>query len=163
VLAALLVVLTVAPIGALAEQVLNANDLQPAQITSVTTFDAFTIYAKSDKGVTIEAVDVARAAADGEVFNRRIKLNGGGALDYRSIHFISQGKAELTIYLNSSSKTDARVLKVVDASGAVLAELPAPPDDGAVAGIATFAIAQAGEYAIFSASSGINVYQILVK
>ena len=130
ILAALLAGFVIGPIAAFAEVSLNANDLQAAQLTAVTTFDAFTIFAKSDKNVTIEAVDAARTAADGEVFNSRIKLNGGGALEYRSIHFTVKGKAEVTIYLCSSSKTDARVLKLVDAAGTVLAELAAPPGRG---------------------------------
>ena len=151
------------PSGVFAQESLNANDLQAAQLTAATKLDGFTIYAKSDKGVTIEAVDVARTAADGEVFNARIKLNGGGALDYRSIHFTVKEKATVTIYLSSSSKTDARILKLVDAAGTVLAELAAPPDDGAAAGIATFAVPKGGEYVIFSAGSGINIYQIVVN
>jgi hypothetical protein len=163
ILAALLAGFVICPIGAFAEVSLNANDLQAAQLVAATTFDAFTLYAKSDKGVTIEAMEAARTAADGEVFNARIKLNGGGALDYRSIHFTVKEKATVTIYLSSSSKTDARILKLVDAAGTVLAELAAPPDDGAAAGIATFAVPKGGEYAIFSAGSGINIYQIVVK
>jgi predicted enzyme related to lactoylglutathione lyase len=162
-LAALLAGFVIGPIGAFAEFSLNANDLEAAQLTALTTFDAFTVYARSDKGVTIEAMEAARTAVDGEVFNARIKLNGGGALDYRSIRFLVKGKASLTIYLASSSKTDARILKLVDDGGTVLAELTAPPDDGAVAGIATFAIPKEGEYVVFSAGSGINIYQLVVK
>jgi hypothetical protein len=162
-LAALLASSLIGPIGAFAEVSLNANDLAAAQLVAVTAFDSFTVYAKADKGVTIEAMEAARTAADGEVFNARIKLNGGGAIDYRSIHFTVKGKAEVTIYLSSSSKTDARILKLVDAAGAVLAELTAPPDDGTAAGIAKITVEKAGEYAIFSAGSGINIYQLLVK
>ena len=153
----------IGPIDAFAEDTLNANDMKAAQLTEVTKFDAFTVYAKSDKNVTIEAMDAARTATDGEVFNVRIKLNGGGAVDYRSIHFTTKAKAQVTIYLASSSKTDARVLKLIDASGAVLAELAAPPDDGKAAGIATFTVPKEGEYTVFSASSGINIYQIVVQ
>ena len=151
------------PSGVFAEESLNANDLQAAQLTAATKLDGFTVYAKSDKGVTVEAIDVARTAADGEVFNARIKLNGGGALDYRSIHFSTKAKADVTIYLASSSKTDARVLKVTDAAGTVIAELAAPPDDGKAAGIAKVTVPKEGEYALFSANSGINIYQIVVK
>jgi Zn-dependent alcohol dehydrogenase len=100
----------VAPLAAVAEESLNANDLEAAQLTAATEFGAFTIYAKGDKNVTVEVIDAARTAADGEVFNVRIELNGGGAVDYRSIHFTTAGKAEITIYLASSSKTDARIL-----------------------------------------------------
>lgn len=149
--------------GAFAEEALNANDLQATQLTAATRYEGFTIHARSDKGVTIEAIDVARTAADGEVFNARIKLNGGGAADYRSIHFATKAKADVTIYLASSSKTDARVLKVIDAAGTVVAELAAPPDDGKAAGIAKLTVPKDGEYAIFSANSGINIYQIVVK
>jgi hypothetical protein len=153
----------IGPFGAFAEDVLSANDLAAAQVAAVTKFDAFTVYARSDKGVTIEAMEAARTAADGEVFNGRIKLNGGGAIDYRSIHFTAKGKAEVTIYLSSSSKTDARVLKLIDAAGTVLAELTAPPDDGTGAGMATFTVPKEGEYVVFSANSGINIYQLVVK
>lgn len=162
-LVALIASFIIGPPGAFAEDILNANDLTAAQITAATQCEAFTICARSDKGVTIEAIDVARTADDGEVFNARIKLNGGGALDYRSIRFTTRGQVELIVYLNSSSKTDARVLKVVDGTGAVLAELAAPPDVGGVAGMATFNIPKEGEYAVFSANSGINIYQIVVR
>ncbi len=158
-----LVLSSVIPFGAFAEETLNANDLQAAQLTAAAKFDGFTIHARSDKGVTIEAIDAARTAADGEVFNARIKLNGGGALDYRSIHFTTKAKAEVTIYLASSSKTDARVLKAVDAAGSVIAELAAPPDDGKAAGIAKLTVPKEGEYVLFSANSGINIYRIVVK
>jgi hypothetical protein len=142
---------------------LSANDLDPAQVVEVKVIDKFTINAKSDKGVTIEAMDAARTAADGEVFNARIKLNGGGALDYRSISFAVKDKAKLTVYLSSSSKTDARTLKLCDDKGAVIAELVAPPDDGAKAGMATFALPAAGTCVVFSAGSGINIYMIVVE
>jgi hypothetical protein len=127
----------------------------------VKAFDKFTVNAKSDKGVTIEAMDKARTAADGEVFNSRIKLNGGGALDYRSISFTVKAKAKLRNYLASSSKTDARTLKLCDAKGAVITDLVAPPDDEVKAGMATADLPEAGTYAVYSAGSGINIYMIV--
>ncbi len=142
---------------------LNANDLAPAQLTETKTFDAFTVYAKSDKGVTIEAIDAARTAGDGEVFNARIKLNGSGALEYRSVSFTVKAKAKVTIYLCSSSKTDARTLKLVDAKGAAVADLVAPPDDGAKAGMAAADLPAAGTYFVYSGGSGINIYMITVQ
>ena len=151
------------PATAFSEESVNANDLQPAQLASVEKIDAFTVYAKSDKGVTVEAMDPARTAKDGEVFTMRVKLNGGGAWDYRSIHFTTKGAAEVVVYLNSSSKTDARVLKLIDAAGNVVSEQPAPPDNGTDAGMAVFSAPKEGEYAILSASSGINVYRVDLK
>ena len=149
--------------GSFAQDFLSANDLKPAKITVPTEFEGFRILAKSDKDVTVEAIDPVRTAADGEVFNVRIKLNGSGAADYRAIGFTAKEKAKIVVYLNSSSKTDARVLKLTGSGGAVIAELSAPPDDGVKAGIATFEIPVAGDYLIFSAGSGINVYQILIE
>ncbi len=147
-----------------AEEFFTANDLDPAQITAVKAYGTFVIFARSDKGVTIEAMSAPRVAADGEVFNNRIKLNGGGAADYRSIHFTVSAAAEVLIYTNSSSKTDARTLIIAKASdGSVLAELAAPPDDEKNAGIAAVVLPGAGEYFLYSKNSGINIYQIVVK
>ena len=148
-----------------AEDYLNANDLEPVSVTAKTQIDGiFSIYANADKNVTVEVLpDAERTAADGEVFNNRIKLNGSGSVGYRSIHFITSGAADITVYTNSSSKTDARVLAVTRVSdGKVVAELKAPAD-GSEAGIATCKIPSAGEYAVFSKGSGINIYQIIIE
>lgn len=152
----------VATLGA--EDFFTANDLEAAQVTTTKAFGSFAIFAKSDKGVTIEAMSAPRTAADGEVFNNRIKLNGGGAVDYRSIRFTVAGATDVVIYTNSSSKTDARTLVLAKvADGAVIAELVAPPDDEKNAGIATATLPGAGEYVLFSKGSGINIYQIFIK
>lgn len=153
---------TAATLGA--EEFFTANDLEAAQIIATKAFGSFAIFAKSDKGVTIEAMSAPRVAADGEIFNNRIKLNGGGAADYRSIHFTAAGATEVLIYANSSSKTDARTLVLVKlADGAVIAELVAPPDDEKNAGLAKASLPAAGEYVLFSKGSGINIYQIFIK
>ncbi len=147
-----------------AEEFFTANDLAAAQITATKAFGSFVIFAKSDKGVTIEAMSAPRTAADGEIFNNRIKLNGGGAVDSRSIHFTVAGPTDVVIYTNSSSKTDARTLVLAKvADGAVVAELVAPPDDEKNAGMATASLPGAGEYVLFSKGSGINIYQIFIK
>ena len=147
-----------------AEEFFTANDLAAAQIVANKAFGSFVIFARSDKGVTIEAMSTPRVAADGEVFNNRVKLNGGGAADYRSIHFTAAGAAEVVIYANSSSKTDARPLVVAKAAdGTVIAELVATPDDEKNAGMATATLPGAGEYVVFSKSSGINIYMIFIK
>ena len=132
-----------------AEEFFTANDLAPAQIVANKAFGDFVIFARSDKGVTIEAMSAPRVAADGEVFNNRIKLNGGGAADYRSIHFTAAGATEVVVYANSSSKTDARPLAIVKvADGTVVAELVAAPDDEKNAGAAKASLPGAGDYAV---------------
>ncbi len=147
-----------------AEEFFTANDLAPAQVVANKAFGNFVIFARSDKGVTIEAMSAPRVAADGEVFNNRIKLNGGGAADYRSIHFTAAGATEVVVYANSSSKTDARPLVIVKvADGTVVAELVAAPDDEKNAGTAKASLPGASEYAVYSKSSGINIYMLLIK
>ena len=146
-----------------AEEYISANDLEAATITSMVDIDGFKIFAVSDKNVTVELIEVARTASDGEVFNARIKLNGSGKIDSRSIHFITKGKADLTVYLNSSSKTDARVLVLCTLDGTVIASLTAPPDTGTEAGIAKATLPTAGEYVLYSKGSGINIYQLIVE
>jgi hypothetical protein len=160
---ALVLLLTLGALSAHAESVLNANDLTAGALTAATPLDDFVLLARADKGVNIEAVDKARTADDGEVFNARIKLNGGGSAEFRAVQFQTKGPAQLVLYANSSSKTDPRVLKVVDAAGTVVAELPAPADDEAHAGRLTCSLPAAGTYFVYSASGGINLYQVVVK
>lgn len=141
---------------------LSANDLEAEKLAANKTFDDFIIKATGDKGVTIEAVDEVREAEDGEIFNARIKLNGSGKADYRSVQFVGERGETLTVYLNSGSKTDARVLILAKADGTVVANLTAPPDTG-VAGIASCTLPENATYVMYSKSSGINIYQIIVK
>lgn len=141
---------------------ITANDLDSASLVQTTEYDGVQILATAEKGVTIEDLgDSVREAEDGEVFNVRIKLNGSGKPDYRAIQFTSDiENAELVVYLNSSSKTDARTLIVARPDGSQVATLTAPPDDGNEAGIATCILEEPGEYLIYSKSSGINIYML---
>jgi hypothetical protein len=145
-----------------AEASLSANDLTPGAVTTAQAWDGFTVLATPEKGVTVEAVDKPRTAPDGEVFNLRIKLNGGGSAEFRAIRFVTSGPAKVSVYANSSSKTDARLLKLVGQDGGV-AELPAPPDDEAHAGLLEASVAAAGTYWLYSASGGINLYAVEVR
>lgn len=141
---------------------LSANDLKAENLAASKTFDSFIVKATADKGVTIETVDEVREAEDGEIFNARIKLNGSGKADYRSVQFNGKQGETLTVYLNSGSKTDARVLIVAKADGSIVSNLTAPPDTGA-AGIASCVLPANGTYVMYSKSSGINLYQIIVE
>ena len=84
---------------AVAEDYFSVNDLEPASVKSVYKIDdVFSIYANDSKAVTIEALTgdaPERTAEDGEVFNARIKLNGSGKVDYRSIHFTAKSTSSL--------------------------------------------------------------------
>ncbi len=144
--------------------VFSANDLDTVQLTEKKEWGKVQITARSDKNVTIESMDVPREAPDGELFNNRIKLNGGGSLEYRAILFTVEQKGELVVYCNSSSKTDARTLVLADAkTGNVITQFSAEPDTGSKACLVKAILPDPGTYALYSKSGGINIYQIMVK
>ncbi|MFA6689728.1 MAG: hypothetical protein WCR05_10930 [Sphaerochaetaceae bacterium] len=140
----------------------SANDLSAEKLVSNKDIDGFVFKATGEKGITIETIDEVREAEDGEIFNARVKLNGSGNTSYRSVQFSAKKGETLTVYLNSSSKSDARVLIVAKADGTVVQSLTAPPDTGE-AGIANCVLPDNGTYSIYSKSSGINLYQIIVE
>ena len=161
-LALLCLILTIGTASLLAGGFITANDLEPASLTAAADFDGVQILATAEKNVTIEDLgDSVREAVDGEVFNSRIKLNGSGKPEYRAIRFTSDTDgATLVVYLNSSSKTDARTLIVARPDGSQVTTLTAPPDSSDEAGIASCVLPEAGEYLVYSKSSGINIYML---
>ena len=112
--------------------------------------------------MTIEMLDDGREAEDGEVFNGRIKLEGSGKSTQRAIKFDAVKGEVLKVYLNSSSKTEARTLVVADSTGAQIGAITAPVDGGEV-GIGTFEIPSDGSFFLWSKKSGINIYMIIVE
>lgn len=157
---ALLFVLCAVLAPVMADAFISANDLDPAKLSAAAEYDGVYVYATADKGVTIETIDETREAEDGEVFNARIKLNGSGKASYRSIGFNAAAGETLTVYLNSSSKSDARSLIVAKADGTTVATLTATPDTG-TAGMASVKLPSAGDYLVYSKSGGINVYMLI--
>ena len=149
------------------ESWLSANDLEAASLTSAKEIDGFTILATAEKGVKIEAMDDGREAEDGEIFTMRIKLNGSGALTYRAVSFKGKKGQKVIVYLNSSSKTDARVLQLADKDGTIIASITAPVDSDPAApqpaGMGEAVLPSDGEFFLYSKSSGINLYQIIIE
>lgn len=147
-----------------AEEFVSANDLAPADLSAPLKIDdTFTITASADKGTSIQKCDPA-TASDGEIFNQRIKLGGTGNDSYRSIVFKAAANAKVTVYLKSSSKTDARILRVVSmADGSEIGTVTAIPDDLKTAGMGTVTIPAAGIYYLTSKSGGIYVFAVSVE
>ena len=88
-----------------------------------------------------------------------------GILHRTSHVWIFRKKGEtLVVYLNSSSKTDARQLALVNAATkAEVTVFTAPPDDEAHAGKASCAIPADGTYLLYSKGSGINLYAVICE
>ena len=141
---------------------ISVNDLDAEKVTETKDFDGVVFIATQDKHMTIEMLDDGREAEDGEVFNGRIKLEGSGKSTQRAIKFDAVKGEVLKVYLNSSSKTEARTLVVADSTGAQIGAITAPVDGGEV-GIGTFEIPSDGSFFLWSKKSGINIYMIIVE
>ena len=141
---------------------ISVNDLDAEKVTVTKDFDGVVFVATPDKHMTIEMLDDGREAEDGEVFNGRIKLEGSGKSTQRAIKFDAVKGEVLKVYLNSSSKTEARTLVVADSTGAQIGAITAPVDGGEV-GIGTLEIPSDGSFFLWSKKSGINIYMIIVE
>ena len=141
---------------------ISVNDIDAEKVTETKDFDGVVFVATPDKHMTIEMLDDGREAEDGDVFNGRIKLEGSGKSTQRAIKFDAVKGEVLKVYLNSSSKTEARTLVVADSTGAQIGAITAPVDGGEV-GIGTFEIPSDGSFFLWSKKSGINIYMIIVE
>ena len=141
---------------------ISANDLEEEKLTETKEIDGFTFIATPDKHMTIEYLSDGRESEDGEVFNGRIKLEGSGKSSQRAIKFEALKGEVLKVYLNSSSKTEARTLVIADMAGAQVGAITAPVDGGEV-GIGTFEIPSDGTFYLWSKKSGINIYMLIVE
>lgn len=145
----------------------SANDCKPWTIDADRVLEAFTLKGTPEKPMNIELLGKEiRTAPDGEIFDKRVKLNGSGKADYRSIAFSVDKPSKLYVYLNSSSKTEARTLSVSQVIDGALVEVDAiiaPLDNVKDAGIGMVELPGAGDYVVFSKKSGINIYMILIR
>lgn len=143
---------------------LSANDLEIETLTTLKEVDGFKLYGTEAKAIDIQEIE-ERTAPDGEIFNNRIKLNGTGKTDQLCIGFSAKKGQKVTVYLNSSSKTDERVLNLyTPASKDALAAIAAPPaTSDMTVGMGTFTIPYDGEFLIGSANKGVYVYAIVIE
>ena len=142
------------------ETALNANDLAPGDYTTVVdTGTDFTIRADAEKDVSVDGTD--RVSDRGDVFTQRIKLNGSGDEDRRSLHFsldAEQVPTEVVVNARSSSGSSDRALALFDASGEIDRVDALADDEGTPVATASFDITTAGDYWLASPSSGVNVF-----
>jgi hypothetical protein len=139
---------------------LDANDLAVGDISTVLeTGTDFRIHATDAKKVTVDAHE--RISDRGERFTQRIKLNGSGAADARSLHFtVAEGEAPTRVFVNARSGGAAdRALALYDATGELARVVAAADVAGAPVETAAFDIGAAGAYYLASPSSGVNVYR----
>lgn len=139
---------------------LDANALEPGAYTTVVdTGTDFTIHATEAKDVDVDGTD--RVSDRGDRFSQRIKLNGTGTAEARSLHFTVEADevpTQVVVSTRSGSGSADRALALYDAAGEV-ARVVAPADDAATP-VATAAmdVTAPGDYYLASPSSGVNVY-----
>ncbi|NLM01005.1 MAG: hypothetical protein GX220_06075 [Treponema sp.] len=146
---------------------LSANDCKAWTIDGEKEVEGFIMKGTAEKPMNVEPLGKEpRTAPDGEIFDKRIKLNGTGGLDFRSVTFSVAKPSKLYVYNNSSSKTEARTLvvsQIIDGALVEVGTIVAPIDDTANAGIGMVELPGAGDYLITSKKSGINIYMILIR
>ncbi|WP_418275738.1 carbohydrate-binding protein [Isoptericola jiangsuensis] len=141
------------------DDALDASDLAPGDYATVTdTGTDFTLYATDAKKVSVDSTD--RISDRGDVFTQRIKLNGSGTAESRSLHFtVGADDVPTQVVVNArSSGSSDRAIALYDATGEV-ARVPALGDDENVpVATATIDVEAAGDYYLASPSSGVNVF-----
>ena len=149
---------------AFAEGYFSAEDLEKGTITADTAVeDGFVLHANEEKYMNI-AKKPMHKAPNGDEFNMALQLQGAGKLEYRSVSFPAKAGEIITVWGNSTSKTDMRPLVVVGPDGKTVKELPmdidgeagTPASDGSVKAPVD------GTYTVYSKKSGINIYKINV-
>lgn len=133
--------------------VLNASEMKAGDYTEDLVWGEYTIKATAEKNVT---VDGNNKTVQGVSYNQRLKLNGTGSADYRSIHFTLAEKSTLTVAAQSGSSSADRALTVFTADGTSVAT-------NTVLGASAEAydyVLEAGTYYLASEDSSINIYGI---
>ena len=149
---------------AFAETYISANDLENQTLVSdLACEDGFVIHATPEKNVEISTqTSDCPNEANGEVYTKRIKLGGTGKIGYRTISFDAKAGQKITVCAKSSSKTDARVVNLLDAEGNVVASGEAAAYPSKIS-VDEFTVPADGTYNIASKSSAIYIYSIVVK
>ncbi|AEH51446.1 right-handed parallel beta-helix repeat-containing protein [Pseudothermotoga thermarum] len=134
------------------------SELESQKITSPVRFGPFLITATADKPVDIEPH--SKVASDGTTFTKRLKLNGAGTAEYRSIHFSVNRAATVIVYLISSSSSEDRQLNLYKLDGTLVGSVPAL---GKSIEKQIFKITEPGDYYLASPRAGVNIYYIRIE
>ena len=86
---------------------------------------------------------------------------GGSAKfgQYRYVTFEVDGPCRITVAVQSSSKTDTRMLSLVNASGSLIGSYEA----GISATVSSLDVTEAGTYSLGSSGSGMYVFIIIIE
>lgn len=116
-----------------------------------------TVLATSSSTVTI---DGNKKEIDGLKFTQRIKLNGTGKVDSRSIKIEVASAATVVVYGMSGSSGKIRTLALFDSTFTPIDETQT--NDGNAIAKLEYTLNEAGTYYLASTNSGINIYYISI-
>ncbi|MFV2145420.1 hypothetical protein [Isoptericola sp. G70] len=147
----------VAAVAAGPETAFSADDLTAGEYTSDVVAGDFTVKAAEGKDVDVDGS--SRTSDRGDEYTQRLKLNGSGTADHRSLRFTVDEATEVLVHARSGSGSSDRELALFDESWTVVDAAPALADDSGVP-VATevLEVPAAGTYWLSSPSSGVNVY-----
>ena len=151
--------------AAFAEGYFSAEDQEKGTITEDKAVeDGFVLHATTEKYMNITKKPLHKAA-NGEEFNMALQLQGSGNATSRSVSFPAKAGETITVWGNSTSKTDMRSIVVIGPDGKSVAELSMDKDvngEGGLASEGSVKVSVDGTYTVFSKKSGINIYKINV-
>ncbi|MBO1752576.1 right-handed parallel beta-helix repeat-containing protein [Actinotalea sp. BY-33] len=138
------------------EHVLNASQMDLGVYTTDTAVGRFVVTATETAAVEVDAQD---RTGGGQSFTQRLKLNGAGTAERRSVLLTTQSEATVTVYALSASASADRALALYAMDGTELSRVPAygAPTDIPVA---TLTVPEAGTYYVASPSSGVNIFAL---
>ena len=139
----------------------KADDLQLETYDTTVTENGFTLVGTTDKSMSRKKAVVTFTHGD-DTYTTAYGLSVGGKASFGSNRYISfqvEGHCTVTIAVQSSSKTDARVLTMVDSSGATVGSFEA----GTSVTLTSVDIAEAGTYSVGSAGSGMYIFTIIIE
>ena len=126
-----------------------------SSITSDVTVNGLELNATSAKPMAMFAGDVT---IDGVTYRSALNLSGSGNTDYRSVAFDAEGLTKIEIAIKSSGTTE-RTLNIATENGEILTTLAAR----ATGEKYTFEVDYTGKLYMYSAGSGISIYEITVE
>jgi hypothetical protein len=146
---------------------LNASEFEEGDIVSDTSSGIFLIKATAEKYVTIQAN--SKTDEEGNKFTNRLKLNGVGDSDSRSVHFNVDSAAYVRVYVLSGSSSQDRNLALYNSSTGEVVDSKVVYG-GATTGISdniipvlTYTIEEAGSFYLVAEVGAVNIYQVEVE
>lgn len=140
-------------------QYITFNNLSKGTYSNTLTGSNYSISATSTDNKTVTVYECS-LELNGQSVTKYVSLNGGGSESYRSIHFTTTKKANITVYFNSGSGSD-RTLKL--ATGSTVIGNTTTTTGSSTPISHKFENVAAASYYICSNGSGIDVHMIIIE